>query len=107
MAEDMGEDFLADLAQLKADRDKPKPLPVFKKKEPLHVELTLEQKRFIIEYTMSGLSKGVFEDGDFWAMRSPLYADGDPDEQYSAFSHVAEKFLEECKQHLLTTIGAG
>jgi hypothetical protein len=103
--EDMGADFLADLEKLKTEK-KDRPAPVFKKKEVPHVELTTEQKKFILEYIMVS-SKGIFEDGDFWAMRSPLYAEGDVDEQYGAFREVVEKFIEECKYHLLVTIGAG
>jgi len=99
----MGADFLADLAKLKTAREKEKAEkpPAFTKKEHPKVELTGDQKRIVIEYIMHA-GKGIFEDvPEFWAGMSHDQIDA----AYPAVREAVDKFVEECKHHLLVTIG--
>lgn len=59
-----------------------------------HVELSDEQKRFVIEYYLNGSSKGLFEDTEIF---------GDED-LYEAYRNAVDDFIDKIKQHLLDTI---
>jgi len=103
--QDMGADFLADLAKLKIEKKEHRP-PTFTKKEIPTAELTGDQKRIVIEYLLNGVGKGLFEDvPEFWAAMSSLYNQDQIEELYPAMRQAVEKFVEQCKHHLLATIG--
>lgn len=91
-------EFITELNAWKEDQNKPFVPPPYVKKVHPHVELTDAQKRFIIEYELGGVCKGIFESEEFWEDSH------ENDDFYNSYYEAVEKFIEQIKQHLLDTI---
>jgi hypothetical protein len=93
----MSDDFEAVLDEWFQAKKQPKVKPQYvPPPPPPKVELSLGQKRTIVEYMLGGVSKGIFEDcPEFW--------DGvvDIDSAYPSYRQAAEEFVEGLKQRLL------
>lgn len=92
-------DFLDTLEEWKKDRKTKAAEPVIlAKPEPRpKVELSDFQKKYIIEYALGGISKGVFEDPEFWERMTQE----EVDEVYGSYYEAAENFMDELKMHVL------
>ena len=97
-------DFLACLEDCKAKNwrepaeERP---PAPPKPPPPKMDLTLAQKRIVVNYVLGGPGKGIFEDiPEFW--------DGieDIDEAYGPLRDAVDEYVEGLKEKMLAELGA-
>lgn len=63
---------------------------------PPKIDLTLHQKRVIVDYMLGGVSKGLFEDvEEFWE------GVDDIEGTYPSYRDATDEFVEELKQKIL------
>jgi len=80
-------------------RERMKLVPV----EEAKVELTVAQKKLVINYMLGSVGKGLFEDcQEFWAGMQQE----EIDQQYPAYREAVESFVDGLKQHLLRAVGS-
>lgn len=56
--------------------------------------LTRDQKRYIINYYLSGAGKGLFEDCD-------VFATEDVEDNYDQYKQEADDFIEAIRNHIM------